>query len=265
MASTGNSVTLLRMVKDSVALEKTCVEWVERREVVERHFGEDFSRTAYFLHVRPHKIWQCRCQKCMKRCVRDGFRHEEESVWRAPDLNGIPVFLCYRPQRVKCDECGELNEWIPWADGESRFTVEFNDEVAWLTCRMSKTDITLYLRINWRTVGNCLKRAHERIEPDVTDRVHDGLEEICVDLVLSGPPVHHRRLRHEEEQGRLGPQGPRQVRLRGVLPAPDARGEGEHKGGGRRRGQVDRRLREGALPQRQALCRFLPRLMETFP
>ena len=181
MASTGNSVTLLRMVKDSVALEKTCVEWVERREVVERHFGEDFSRTAYFLHVRPHKIWQCRCQKCMKRCVRDGFRHEEESVWRAPDLNGIPVFLCYRPQRVKCDECGELNEWIPWADGESRFTVEFNDEVAWLTCRMSKTDITLYLRINWRTVGNCLKRAHERIEPDVTDRVHDGLEEICVD------------------------------------------------------------------------------------
>ena len=46
---------------------------------------------------------------------------------------------------------------------------------------MSKTDITLYLRINWRTVGSCLRRAHERIEPDVTDRVHDGLEEICVD------------------------------------------------------------------------------------
>ena len=34
--------------------------------------------------------------------------------------------------------------------------------------------------IDWRTVGNCVKAAHDRIEPDITIRMH-GLRRICVD------------------------------------------------------------------------------------
>ncbi|MGN0363933.1 MAG: transposase [Bilifractor sp.] len=36
------------------------------------------------------------------------------------------------------------------------------------------------MRINWRTVGNCIKAAHGRVEPNVSDRLH-GLKRICVD------------------------------------------------------------------------------------
>jgi transposase len=101
-------------------------------------------------------------------------------MWRAPNLNGVPVYICYRPQRIHCPEHGILTEYIPWADGNSRFTEDFNNEVAWMVCQMPKSAIALFEDIDWRTVGNCIKAAHERIEPDVSVRMH-GLRRICVD------------------------------------------------------------------------------------
>ena len=49
-----------------------------------------------------------------------------------------------------------------------------------MVCRMSRTAIALFEDIDWRTVGNCIKAAQARIEPDVTIRMH-GLRRICVD------------------------------------------------------------------------------------
>ena len=37
-----------------------------------------------------------------------------------------------------------------------------------------------YENINWRTVGNCIKATHDRLEPDITVRMH-GLRRICAD------------------------------------------------------------------------------------
>ena len=49
---------------------------------------------------------------------------------------GYPVYLFYRRQRIECAEHGVHAEWIPWADGESRFTESFNNEVAWMALQM---------------------------------------------------------------------------------------------------------------------------------
>ncbi len=49
-----------------------------------------------------------------------------------------------------------------------------------MVCRMSKTAVALYENINWRTVGNCVKAAQRRLEPDVSNRLH-GIRKICVD------------------------------------------------------------------------------------
>ncbi len=46
---------------------------------------------------------------------------------------------------------------------------------------MSKTAICEYLSINWRTVGNCIKASHARLEPDLSLRIHDDVRRICVD------------------------------------------------------------------------------------
>ena len=157
---------------------------VNKCEIIEtkvQAYGELQDLKILTVYARPFKRLQGLCPKCMKKCSQNGFKQKEESRWRAPNLNGMPVYVCYRPHRILCPEHGALNEYIPWADGASRFTPEFNDEIAWMTCRMPKTDICLYHNINWRTVGNCFEAAHKRHEPDVSVRIHDNVVRICVD------------------------------------------------------------------------------------
>ena len=144
-------------------------------------YGETYEQTQIIVHVRPLKRMQGLCPKCMRCCVCNGLKQKEKSRWRASNFNGMPVFILYRPQRILCPEHGALNEYIPWADGNSRFTEAFNDEVAWLVCKLSKTAICQFIGINWRTVGNCVEASHRRLEPDIRNRLHDNVRHICVD------------------------------------------------------------------------------------
>ena len=104
-------------------------------------YGEVHEQKRILIHARPFRKDQECCPICGQKSVKDGFKQEDESWWRAPNLNGLPVYILYRPQRIFCSEHGARNEFIPWADGNSRFTAAFNDEVAWLVCQMSKTAI----------------------------------------------------------------------------------------------------------------------------
>lgn len=168
------------ILKPIISLNNAVVETAEfqKREVT-RH-GKSFKQTELRVHIRPFKSRQNRCPKCGKRCSGYDTKRTDRSWWRAPNLNGIPVYLGYRPRRIECPEHGVLTEDIPWADGNSRFTVEFNNEIAWLVTKLPKTDIAEYMIIDWKTVGNCVKAAHARLEPDVSDRMR-GLKKICVD------------------------------------------------------------------------------------
>lgn len=153
-------------------------------EIVNRsvsRFNKIKNQKVIFLHGRPYECKCSRCPVCMAKCPVYDHKYHDESTWRLPNLNGVPVFICYRPSRIKCKKHGVLTEYIPWADGDSRFTEDFNNETAWLVTQMSKTAIATFLGINWRTVGNCVKAAHSRIEPDVSQRLHCGLKRICVD------------------------------------------------------------------------------------
>ena len=152
----------------------------EQAEVTIHRYGETHRQTRICVHVRPYTRVQKLCPVCRKRCPGYDTKSSTESSWRAPNLNGVPVYICYRPNRIECSEHGILTEYIPWADGTSRFTEDFNNEIAWMSCRMSKTCICQFEEINWRTVGNCIRAAHSRLEPDISDRMHD-LHRICVD------------------------------------------------------------------------------------
>ena len=157
------------------------IEKVEMDTVNVQAYGEVQKQQRILVHARPFKRIQCRCPECHKVCVCNGFKQDSDSWWRAPNLNGIPVYILYRPQRIFCPEHGALNEFIPWADGTSRFTEAFNDEVTWLVCQMSKSAVCELEGINWRTVGNCIKASHNRLEPDISVRLHDNVRRICVD------------------------------------------------------------------------------------
>lgn len=148
-------------------------------EIFKQH-GVEQARNNLNIEVLPYKRKQCLCPVCRKKCPVYDHKRDEMSRWRAPDCNGVPIYLYYRPSRIMCREHGVRTEYIPWADGKSRFTPDFNNEVAWMVSRMSRSDIAMYLGINWRTVGNCVNAALRRIEPDISVR-WNGLKRICVD------------------------------------------------------------------------------------
>lgn len=175
--------SLLSILKNVLNINKNCIHVVncEETTVTVNRYGESFEQKRILVHARPYKRMQGRCPKCGKKCSGYDTKQSTESYWRAPNLNGIPVYILYRPNRIECPEHGVLTELIPWADGTSRFTEDFNNEIAWMVCRMSKTSIALFEGINWRTIGNCIKAARNRIEPDVSVRLHGCLKRICVD------------------------------------------------------------------------------------
>ena len=171
-------ITILKNILD---FNRMHIEKAEMDTVKIQKYGVECEQTRINVHARPFKRSQCKCPVCGKKCAKDGHKQENESSWRAPNLNGVPVYIKYQPQRILCPEHGALNECIPWSDGTSRFTAAFNDEIAWLVCQMSKTAVCEFVGVNWRTVGNCIKAAQDRLEPDVNNRIHDKVRRICVD------------------------------------------------------------------------------------
>jgi transposase len=86
--------------------------------------------------------------------------------------------LVYELRRVDCRRCGVRAEMVPWAEVGSRFTRDFEDQVAYLAQVTDKTTVSTTMRISWKTVGRIIGRVVARLAP--TDRLED-LRHIGVD------------------------------------------------------------------------------------
>lgn len=129
---------------------------VERSTVFDGvEFGDE-AEVAVFA-VRPGKGARGRCGLCQRRCP--GYdQGEGRRRWRGPDLGMYRCFLEADAPRVSCPEHGVVVASVPWARHGSRHTVVFEDTVAWLATRTSKSTLELLLRIAWRTVGAIVAR-----------------------------------------------------------------------------------------------------------
>ena len=173
--------SLLSILKDVLKLNCMHVDSCEKDIVTVSRYNEPFEQERIIVHARPHKSMASRCPICGRKCPGYDVKYpDRETEWRAPNLNGVPIIIRYTPRRIECPEHGVLTEDIPWADGNSHFTEDFNNEVAWLATRVPKSAVSEFIGINWRTVGNCIKAAWNRIEPDIAVRRRD-LRRICVD------------------------------------------------------------------------------------
>lgn len=161
----------------------------ERCDLVETErtkYGTTFRQLSMEIEVRPIKRYQHVCPICLKedKCYKQypGYdtKRTTYSKWRTLDCFGVPTYLIYRPQRIQCDKHGVVTEYIPWADGKSRFTSEFNDTVTFMTGRASIGTIAEFFDISWETVGECVRHTLERVEPDRRVRL-EGLTHICID------------------------------------------------------------------------------------
>lgn len=118
------------------------------------------------------------CSKCGKRRkVRDRLK---ERRWRHVPLWNIPVFLCYRPCRVQCSECGVVVEKIPWGGGKSRLTTPFSLVLASWSKRLPMVMVGKIYGVCWNAVYSAVKQvvAYGLSCRDKSDVMILGIDEI---------------------------------------------------------------------------------------
>lgn len=132
------------------------------------------------IHARPNKWHEDDCPICHKRCPRYDKRNPQPRIWRAPDWGGTLVEVSYDTHRVECPVHGVLVADVPWAYPGSGFTKDFDLTVGWLAVYLPRSTVSEYMRIDWETVGRCVQRTLNVIEPERSRRL-DGLVNIGID------------------------------------------------------------------------------------
>ena len=115
------------------------------------------------VSVRPR--WRLpRCGKCHRPAP--GYDRRPLRCWEHLCLGRTRIVLSYAPRRVRCRRCGVRVEQVPWADGSSRFTLAFEELVAYLAQITDKTKVTELTGIAWATVGSIVDRlVNRRLDP----------------------------------------------------------------------------------------------------
>lgn len=130
------------------------------------------------IDVRPS--WRKpRCSVCGRR--RSGYDRLPARQWRHLDFGAVMVSLRYALRRVQCRCCGVVVEQVPWsAHVDSRFTADFEEQVAYMAQRCDKTSIGCTFRIAWETVGRIISRVVERKRPEdpLANLEHIGVDEL---------------------------------------------------------------------------------------
>ena len=172
---------------------------VEESTVIDGVVFEDESESIV-VSVRPRKGAKQRCGQCQRRCPR--YDHGEgRRRWRGPDLGLLRSFLEADAPRVTCRDHGVVVATVPWARHGARHTRVFEDTVAWMATRTSKSTLEVLLRIAWRTVGAIVTRV---VDEGVAARDPlEGLKRIGIDEISYKKGHRYITIVVDHDTGRL--------------------------------------------------------------
>jgi transposase len=119
-----------------------------------------------------------RCPRCEYTTRAAWDRHQRD--WRHVSLGKWRVVIRATLCRLRCPEHGVLVEAVSWAAHESRFTLDFEDLVAWLSREMNQTAVTRLMHISWAAVGRIVERVVARkLDKHRLDELYEiGLDEV---------------------------------------------------------------------------------------
>jgi transposase len=149
--------------------------------VTSHRFYDDVDGVKHLrIEARPNAWHQNDSPFC--HCRRPGYDRPSKNpkVWRGLDFGGILVEIEYHTHRVNCPEHGIVTADVPWAYLGSSFTKDFDLTVAWLAEYLPRSAVSNYMRIDWETVGHCISRSLNDLEPERSRRL-DGLVNIGID------------------------------------------------------------------------------------
>ena len=132
------------------------------------------------IHARPNRWHENDCPFCKKRCKRYDKKNPQPRTWRGLDWGGTLVEVSYDTHRIECPEHGVVVADVPWAYPNSGFTKDFDLTVGWLAVYLPRSVVSEYMRIDWKTVGRCIHRTLNVIEPERSRRL-DNLVNIGID------------------------------------------------------------------------------------
>ena len=132
------------------------------------------------IYARPVARKKSCCPFCGKKSPCYDQSSYARKIWRGLDWGGIIVEIECPTHRVKCEEHGVVTADVPWAYPGSSFTKEFDLTVAWLATYLPRSAVSNYMRIDWATVGRCISRTLNDIEPERSRRLN-GLVNIGID------------------------------------------------------------------------------------
>jgi transposase len=132
------------------------------------------------IHARPNIWHENDCPICHKRCKCYDTKNPQPRSWRTLDWGATLVEVVYDTHRIDCPEHGVLVADVPWAYPSSGFTKDFDLTVGWLAVYLPRSVVSEYMRIDWETVGRCVHRTLNDIEPERSRRL-DNLVNIGID------------------------------------------------------------------------------------
>lgn len=139
----------------------------------------DADQQVLVAHVRPAARQRRRCGTCQRRCpLYDPGRRRR---WRGLDLGFTVVWLEAQAPRVRCKAHGVVVAAVPWARHGAGHTSCFDQQVAWLVTKCSKSAVSQLMRVSWRSVGKILQREYQDLDAG-RERLA-GLSKIGIDEV----------------------------------------------------------------------------------
>ena len=148
------------------------------RTVIE---GTEIEETTgnLVVAVRPSARAVSRCPVCSRR-VNGYDAGKGRRRWRGLDAGSTIVWLEADAPRVECPRHGVLVAGVPWARHGSRFTRDFEAQVAWLCLHTCRSVVAQLMRIDWATVGGIIARVQKDAALDTVSRF-DGLRNLGID------------------------------------------------------------------------------------
>ena len=147
--------------------------------------GQDFYTDSdgvnhITIYARPNTWHEDDCPFCHKRCKHYDQPVKKARSWRALDWGGTLVEVVGYTHRIRCPKHGIVTADVPWAYPGSGFTKDFDLTVGWLAVYLPRSVVSEYMRIDWETVGRCVSRTLNDIEPERSRRL-DNLVNIGID------------------------------------------------------------------------------------
>lgn len=72
--------------------------------------------------------------------------------WRALDFGLVTVHVVADVHRINCSSHGVQTEAVPWGFHNSRFSNEFEQQIAYLAIHMNKTEVLKIMRIYCKSI-----------------------------------------------------------------------------------------------------------------